>query len=167
MPALIMRLCLLRAGPEDLPYSPPLLLASFAAQIGVNAIVLKDQVETVTALFAASAYTFTLVALVHATLLFRGRGPRAAQTIAAVNFADALIGIFGWVAASLLGSLLPSGLAQLPFVIWFIAVFGHILRRALDLGVSLTLGLAILYFLSAGAITGALVALPPVTTGGN
>jgi hypothetical protein len=163
MPATLVRLCLLRAGPQDLPHSPLLLVVSFALQLGANVLALADRLAPGPALLAAGAYTLTLVALVHTTLLLRDRGQRAVQTLAAVNLVDALIGAAGWAAGAVLGALLPAGVIEVPFLVWFIAVLGHVLRHALDVRYGLGLGLAVLYFLFAGGMVGAFVELPPPT----
>jgi hypothetical protein len=159
--ALILRLCTLRANPQDLPYSLVLLALSIALQVLVNALALLDRVEAAQAFMAGAMYTMVLVALVHTTLMLRNQGGRAVQALSALNFADALIGLAGWLATAALGTLLPDWAIQLPMLVWFLAVFGHILHQALEIPRAFGVAAAVLYFLLAAAATGALVVIPP------
>jgi hypothetical protein len=158
--AIVLRLCTLRAGPQDLPHSLVLLVASIAVQVVVNALTLLGRLGASQAALAGAVYTLMLVALVHTTLMLRERGARAVQTLSALNLADALIGLVGWALAAALGAALPEAVLQIPLLVWFLAVFGHILRESLEIGRATAIALAVLYFLLAAGATGAFVEIP-------
>lgn len=158
---ILLRLCTLRAKPQDLPYAWWLFGISAGLQVAVNALGLLEVLSPSSAVVAAAAYTLMLIALVHATLLARGFGARAVQALTAVNFVDALIGFAGWSVDGLLGASVPEFARQLPFVLWFVAAFGHILRHALELRPIAAYPLALVYFVLAAGITGGMIGVPP------
>ena len=154
---LFARLLVLRANPQDLPAEPRLLAAALAAHVCADVLALIDTASWGQALFAAVLDTVLLVALAHTALLLRGFGARAPQTIAALAGAGALLSIVHW----LLSSAIPVAplVIGLPFLVWFLVVYAHILRHALSVAPAIAFGASLLYMIVSLGIAG--VALPP------
>ena len=132
----LLDVCLLRAGPQDLPYSRDFMILTMAASLGAGLLAVAILEETRFALLElVLTYLFT-VAFLYAVLSFRRLAGRFVQTASAVFGADALItlvALHALHAASDAGAERPvTGLAMLALGLWNLAVLGHILRHALD-----------------------------------
>jgi hypothetical protein len=135
----LLRICLLRANPQDLPTSSALtalaLLVYFAADIATA----LTMVPWDRALGAAAADTLLIVALALLALALRELLPRARQTLLALGGCGALLGVVSTVAGSLLPESASALYISVPALLWLLAVYGHILRHAL--GVPLAMGI--------------------------
>lgn len=151
MPDLLRRLwqlCLLRIGPQELPYSPALSrnLVVAALAIGlVNASVVDS--PTPELMFRALVTLGFLVAVPWALLHFRGGVSRLAQTVAALAgssllYALAFLPLTLWAtgssgAAAVAGeadaALIFLGWLGLLLTGWKLAINAHIWRHALEL----------------------------------
>lgn len=132
----LLDVCLLRAGPQDLPYSRDFMILTMAGSLGAGLLAVGILEETRFALLElVLTYLFT-VAFLYAVLSFRGFTGRFIQTASAVFGADAIITLVALPAlhaASGAGAERPvTGLAMLALGLWNLAVLGHILRHALD-----------------------------------
>lgn len=158
-------ICLFRAGPQDLPFSPSLALRLSALLLGLGVVgsviqgVAGDQL-----ILRIGLMLVFLVGPPWVLLRLRGHQPRFVQTLSALAGVGVLYNI---VALPLLlalagrGEALGSdpGLALVAWVLlaltlWRVLVAGHVWRHALDLrpgvGAMLALGLFIAQVLLAG-----------------
>jgi len=131
-PATLLKICLLRANPQDLPTSTGLTALALAAYYLADVATALMTVPLARALEAAAADTFVLVALVHAALNLRRLGARTRQTLTALAGGGALLaGV-----TVIIESLLPEGVSSVyvwaPSLLWLLAVYGHVLRHAFD-----------------------------------
>ena len=159
--ATLWRICLLRAGPQDLPYSPPLARTLVIVLVGLHLIAVqwldgKDGAMTL-ALFSLAL----LLGAPWLLLSWRDRAQRYAQTISAFAGAALIFNLILLPVQLIMGDLpapgsnvLPTGLQvasvffMLGLLAWSLSVSGHIWRHALDWpkagGVLLALGLFVL-----------------------
>lgn len=154
--SLLVGLCLLRVGPQDLPYSPRLsyLLVALAALLGAGYAAAVGIDGSAPRLLLSLLFLLLLPWLL---LGWRQRRPRYPQTLAALAGSDALFTTLflpvallaqsaGPVApqAELAPAQVALGWLVLALFGWKLLVNGHILRHALDLpqaiGVMLALG---------------------------
>jgi len=153
MNALLFRfwgLCLMRLGPQDLPYSIFLLLfctVSYAL-VGLG-VALLDQALPL-AIISTVVDTGLLLGLAWLGLWVRDRGARRVQTITALTGTGTLFGLLGWPLIAWLqqaGDNPPASLSLLllALIIWNIAVIGNILGHALDLTRWMGTAIALLY----------------------
>jgi hypothetical protein len=153
-------LLFLRANPQDLPYSRALLAAALLAHVAADTLGALDWLPLGSALAAGVLDTLLLVAIVHTLLMLRNLGNRAAQTLSALALAGAIIGIGAWGITGLVSERAPAWLAWLPFLIWYLAVFAHVLRQALEIPYPAALALGVLYFVLSSGVTGAFFGVP-------
>ena len=156
--ALVIDLCLLRRGPEDMPYSTALL--GLLIGVGVLLDVATGALlgETSDVLPRSLVSTGLVLALCWTALALRGLGNRYLQTASALLACSIVFSLlilpFAWLsgpAPSPPAQLTPTqvllGWAMLAIVVWNLVVNAHILRRALDapfvLGFALALAWAI------------------------
>jgi hypothetical protein len=161
----LLDVCLLRAGPQDLPYSPALARGLIVLQVGVNLLYAAstDMPQPVARIAVADG---VLLGVAWAVLAWRGRTPRAAQTISAL-FGCSLVFLLAlmpltWLALALtpdpaLAAAAQTAvdprrvvlsLAMLALLGWKMMVNGHVFRHAYDwphgAGILLALGLFML-----------------------
>lgn len=160
MLATFLRICLLRANPQDLPASNGLLASALLAHALADALSLWGMVEPRAALRAAVIDTVLLAALAHTALLLRNLGERARQTLAALAGCGALLTLLSHAAVTLAQPLVAPPVTALPFIAWFVLVYGHILRHALSIGFSLAAGFGLAYLLISVLVTSAFLPLP-------
>ena len=158
-------ICLFRAGPQDLPFSPALALRLSAVLVGLGVLgsVIQGVADDELALRIGLMLAF-LVGPPWLLLRLRGHAPRFVQTLSALAGVGVLYNI---VALPLLLALAgrrealgsDPGLALVAWVLlaltlWRVLVAGHVWRQALDLrpgvGAMLALGLFIAQVLLAG-----------------
>ncbi|MEO6696545.1 MAG: hypothetical protein ABIN45_00890 [Gammaproteobacteria bacterium] len=133
---LFMDMCLLRAGPQDLPTSPPLLTVSLFAYIATSIALGVATQSFGSAVLYGLADTLTLAVLTYSLLMVRRLPQRLTQTLSALAGTGAVIGLFA------LPLVLVQNAAQvllLLIMLWSLTVTGHILRHALN--VSLPMGI--------------------------
>jgi hypothetical protein len=131
-PVTLFNICLLRANPQDLPTSTALTALTLALYYLADFITALTLVPIGRALQAAAADTLLIGTLTYAALSLRQLKPRTRQTLMALAGGGAVLG----VVTTAIGSLLPQGtspfMISLPALLWLLAVYGHILRHALD-----------------------------------
>lgn len=131
-PLTVVNICLLRAAPQDLPTSSALsgiaVFCYYVADVGAAlAWVPLDR-----AWLAAAVDTLLLCALAQWALKLSRRPERTQQTLMALAGCGA---VFALVTASI-DAVVPGGASSLyvtlPALFWLLAVYGHILRHALE-----------------------------------
>ena len=155
-------ICRLKASPADLPASwllTGLAVGAYAAS-GWAAVRLEHPGSRGTA--AVAVDTGLLVALAWVALWIRERRPRFAQTLTALAGAGTFFNLLGLPVVAGLQAAGPQGdvllsLALLGLVVWNIAVFGDILRHALDLPAWAGAGIAVLYVYTSMRVVSALL----------
>lgn len=152
----ILELALLRAGPQDMPYSPT-LSRNLVGLTLVFGVVYAGVLEVAEAPSRLALSLGLLIGLPWLLLHWRGHGERYAQSLAALAGTDALFtALFlpiAWLAkqnmpaeagASLDQGQIAVGWLVLALFGWKLMINGNILRHAMDLphalGVLLALG---------------------------
>jgi hypothetical protein len=164
------QIALFREGPENLPDSRPLLIFALLAYALTGALVLissevaqamlaedPQQIQWGRVLFEESLLTcldiLALGVCTWAMLFYFGLQNRLRQTLTALAGVSAVLQALSWPAFMLLfyesvselwGLLL---LLLVVILLWSIAVYGHILSRAVSLSFGLGVALAVLYFI--------------------
>ncbi len=143
-------LCRLRAAPQDLPYSRPLMWLTLASYFIVGLGVSLVEQPAGPALVSALVDTALLTALAWVSLWILGKTRRFVQTLSALAGSGTLFGLMGWPLIALLQHV-PAGeptslsLLLLGLIVWNIVVIGHILRHALDMAMWASSGIALFY----------------------
>ncbi len=162
---------LLRADPQDLPPSFGLMALAVLAYVLTDVWTLLDTLSLWVSVQASVIDTLLLVALTHTALVLRNAANRTRQTLSALAGCGALLSLLAWSAVSLSGHLFsvgdasaaaefPSMLVAVPFLLWYIVVFGHILRHALSIPFPGGIALGMLFFILSVGISGALITSP-------
>lgn len=161
-----MNICLLRAGPQDVPSARIVPLLAGAIYILVGAGVALSNYPPGQALAWSALDTLLLGMLAHISLLWRGKRLRFPQTFSALAGSGALLSLCSWPVLLMLLRLpendpraaLPS-LLLVVGLIWSIVVIAHILRHALSSSYAAGLLLALLYVIISWNLSGLL--FPP------
>ena len=140
-----LNICLLRANPQDLPTSTSLLILALLAHFAVEMLTAFGKVPLWNAFFSSAASTLLLVAVIHTALLLRNLQVRVKQTLTALAGCGAGLILLAFLAISLLHTQLPLWLVGLPFLIWLLVVYGHILRHAFSISFGLAIAVSVLY----------------------
>ncbi len=153
--ATLLNVCLLRANPQDLPASNALVGLALAAHFLANVLTGLDETNVENALIAGAMDTLLLVALTHTGLMLRNLRERTRQTLVALAGAGALLAVAAWVVVTATGMVTEQAwIVWLPFLFWFLAVYGHILRHAFNVTLGVGLLLATGYVLLSLMVTG-------------
>jgi len=153
LPNLFFDICLLRAGPQDLPASNALLGVVLATHVVVGVILGLLSYSFINAIFYALVSTFIVVALTRIALLLRNYGGRFRQTLSGLAGTDVLLGLVAWpVTAWLYRADAEGGDIGGPFAVWLLlvawslVVTAHILRHALSVHYAIGFAVAVGYF---------------------
>jgi hypothetical protein len=141
----LARICTLKAGPQDLRYSPSLLLATVALSVLLSFGVMAGVEDSGASPGSVALQTLLGLAMPRALLQLRQRSGRFVQTASAV-FGTSLLLTVALLPALAVSPGPAAALWWLLIVLWSIAVLGHILAQALDLSRSPALAIALLYF---------------------
>ncbi|MEK7696705.1 MAG: hypothetical protein AAB346_01025 [Pseudomonadota bacterium] len=157
---IFLDLCLLRANPQDLPASNVLVGVALAGHFLINILTGFGEAGLENAAIAGAMDTLLLVALTHTGLMLRNLRERTRQTLTALASCGALLTFAAWGAVTLAETITAHAwVAWLPFLFWFLAVYGHILRNALNVSLGVGLALSAGYVLLSLLVTGPF--LPP------
>ena len=159
---------LLRANPQDLPPSSSLMALAVSAYVLTDVWTLVDTLSLWVSVQASVIDALLLVALTHTALVLRNAANRTRQTLSALAGCGALLSLLAWIAVSLAGYLFsvgdasaaaesPAQLVAVPFLLWYIVVFGHILRHALSIPFPGGIALGMLFFILSVGISSALI----------
>lgn len=156
-------ICLLRAGPQDLPVSRELLWLSAGAYTLVSFLLSYSGYPAGEALLVALLDLGLLIGFAVVLLYLRGRPERLNQTLTALAGSGALLGLISLplVHVLLTGQVsgeVPPFVAILWFLLygWSLLVVSHITRHALSISFPFALGIAIVYTLVAMEVIGIL-----------
>lgn len=150
-----LNLCLLRASPQDLPSSNRLLSIALIAHLSANVLTGLGETGIENAFLAGAMDTLLLVALTHTGLMVRNLRERTRQTLTALAGSGAVLAVLAWIVVTLAETVTTEAwIVWLPFLFWFLAVYGHILRHAFNTRVGVGLLLATGYVLLSLLVTG-------------
>jgi len=161
-------LCLLRAGPQDVPASRVLLVLVLCAYALVSFVLSLTGYPPQTAARMAGVDLLLLAVFAGVPLYLLDKTARIRQTLAALAGSGALLGIIALPVAHMLpaeqGADTPllAALAWLVLLGWSLLVMAHIMRHAMAVAFPIGLGVAVLYTLVATQVFGTLFA--PDTT---
>ncbi len=148
-------LVLLRAGPQDLPFSTGLMGAAIAATAIINLPIIQRFTPDTSALLQITLLAGYNLAFLAIALALTGKTPRLIQSATALFGADALISLVGLPVLLLMGrpdeASALGALAFLGLLVWNIAVVNHIFRAALEWATPLSLGLTLGYIFGGSA----------------
>jgi hypothetical protein len=133
---LYVDMCLLRAGPQDLPATQSVLTLSLLAYTATSIVLSVTTQSFGSAVVYGLADTLTLSALTYTLLMVRRLPQRLTQTLSALAGTGVVIGLFA-LPLVLIQNVPP--LLLLLITVWSLTVIGHILRHALN--VSLPMGI--------------------------
>lgn len=133
---LYVDICLLRAGPQDLPATQSVLTLSLLAYTATSIALTVTTQSFGSAVVYGLADTLTLAALTYTLLIVRRLPQRLTQTLSALAGTGVVIGLFA-LPLVLVQNAPP--LLLLLITVWSLTVIGHILRHALN--VSLPMGI--------------------------
>ncbi|KAF0191692.1 MAG: hypothetical protein FD165_1415 [Gammaproteobacteria bacterium] len=150
----VIDICLLRAGPQDLPGSSAVFGPTLAAYACTSWLVAAIELGGTNALWLAVADVVMLIVLVHFVLLVRNFPHRQLQTLTALMACGALFGAIGWIlllwrdgVGDEIEALVLPTLLLMTLTLWNLIVTGHILRHALSTSLFNGILLSILYML--------------------
>jgi len=156
-------ICLLRAGPQDLPASRELLGLSLASYTLASFLLSLPGYPLIAAGQLALADVSLLIVFGAMTLYLSGKMARLTQTLTALSGTGALLGLLALPVIQLLSSGQatgqPSLLASMLWLLlfgWNLVVVAHIMRHALSVNFPVATGIAMLYTLVAMQILNAL-----------
>lgn len=133
---LYVDICLLRAGPQDLPATQSMLALSLLAYTATSIAISVMTQSFGSAIVYGLADTLTLAALTYTLLMLRRLPQRLTQTLSALAGTGVVIGLFTLPLVLLQNVPL---LLLLLIMVWSLTVIGHILHHALN--VSLPMGI--------------------------
>ncbi len=144
----------LRANPQDLPSSSAWMFAALLAYGLMDVIGVLDTLTFSRALVAAAVDTFMLVAATQLALRWRHFENRFSQTLVALSGSGALLSFAAWSLATLMQDMLAPQWIWGLFMLWYILVFGHILRHSLSVSLAVGVALSLLYLILSMSVTG-------------
>ena len=154
IPRTVFHICLLRAGPQDLPASPTLLGLAFGACVFAIWMVSAPGLGAANAAWLAVTDIVIIVVLAHFALWVRNFPNRQVQTLTALFATGALFGLIGWpliqwreALGDQIEDIVRPTILLLVLTLWNLAVIGHILRHALSTSLFNGILLAILYMM--------------------
>ncbi len=156
-------LALLRRSPADLPDSATLLLVAAAAYAALSAVQSYMLFGT-DAIALRTLADLSLLALpLWLVLALARRAARFRQTLTALLGAGAVLAPFVLLLLALKGAaesshplLLLTWAGTVGVVVWYLFVFGHVLRAALDTGMFTGVAMALAYVIGSSALLSAL-----------
>jgi hypothetical protein len=157
-------ICLLRAGPQDLPASRELLGLAITSYTLVSFLLSVPGYPLATAGQMALVDATLLIVFAASLLYFIGKKARLYQTLTALAGTGTLLGLFALPVIQLLPQREEAGqqpplLASLLWLLlfgWSLLVVAHIMRHALSVKLPVAIGIAMLYSLVAILIVNAL-----------
>lgn len=152
------KICRFQLGPQDLPSSQSLMVATLLLYMLISLIIAGFELTPVMALFYAILDATLLLGMIRMMLWVRDLWPRYLQTTTALLGVGVL---FGFVAVPLMWWRLQYGdpmqafmpsLLILGLMVWNAAVVGHILRHALNTPFYVGIALSLLYIYASATV---------------
>ena len=161
--SVFLNICLLRAGPQDLPAASIVLGLATVANVVIGTLVALPNYTFGQALAWSAVDLLLLATVAHISLLWRGKRSRFPQTFSALAGSGALLSLLGWPLLLVLARL-PEGDANAAvpslllgaLLIWSIVVIAHIMRHALSSTYGVGVLLALLYVIVSWNLSGLL-----------
>jgi hypothetical protein len=162
---LIRDICLLRRGPQDLPYAPQLLVAVAAACVAVQlAVAIARSVPVGGVLVGALMWLMMTLGALHLILTVRNLRNRFVQAATALLGCALVFTLLSLPIALLVSDPPPTpqqmtplqlvlGLVSLPLLVWKIVVDAHVFRSSLDIPFVSGLVIALLWIFAAMALS--------------
>jgi len=164
---LFVAICLLRAGPQDLPISRTLLRLALGLYLLFAWLLAVPAYGQGRAVLVALLDAALLIVFVQVLLYLLSRSARIPQTLTAMAGSGSLLGLLAlplvlWgqpaqAEEQISGLLLY---AWLLLLVWNLLITGHILRHALSTSLGIGTGVALLYTLISMQIVSALFPYP-------
>jgi len=149
----ILEIALLRSGPQVLPSAPLLLVILAVAYVASSALLAASIAPDAARVAREVGFDLAVDCLgLWAILAAARRLARYPQTLAAVLGCSTLFNL-ALLPAVALAKVGPPALTALGAVLlwavlgWSVAVYGHVLRHALEIGYGLAVGIAVAYML--------------------
>ena len=143
-----INLCLLRAGPQDLPAAWLLFWLILPLSLMISALLVSADVGGLDKGFVAALLDLILMlSWIGLLLSFKHRSSRFLQTSTALLGCGTLLGALGLPLqmAAVSGGAPLAALSLILILVWSVVVVAHILRHALEVGLGLAMGLAFTY----------------------
>ena len=149
----LVDICLLRAGPQDLPYSPNLLVLSLIAYVVLGVQTASLGLPDVNPFIFSVIDLLALLFFAWFVLSLKGYYSRFNQTVIALSGSGIILGLLAWVLLawqlqatdsgreSLLASIL-----YLILIMWSLAINANIVRHALSITMAWAWGVSLAYF---------------------
>lgn len=141
-------MCLLRKGPQDVPYSLFVFWLSMVLYGFSGLLLLYMRLGWLDSMIQLSVEIVLILGFTGVMLTVSGRLSRFFQTASAMLGTDAIISFLG---LPVISSMMLGSMSSLPYyvsiglMIWHLFITGHIFRHALDKSYGFGLGLAFLY----------------------
>jgi hypothetical protein len=168
---LIVDICLLRAGPQDLPASSSLTVLAGLGYFFSSLLLFLVDARLPSALPAAGADTVLLCGFTWGMLQVRHYPERFKQTLSALAATGTLLGLCALPLIEAIVRAQAEGgdaagvlFGWLAMLLWSFAVFGHIVRHALSVPLSFGVGLGVLFAIISVVIIRMLI---PEVAGGS
>jgi len=171
---LIWDICCLRRGPQDLPYSPPLLAAIAAASFVYQLVIAASRGMPFGEVLIGALFALGLIlTALHVALAVRGLRSRFVQSATALLGCMLLFEVLRLPIELLMGTP-PATPAQitplqglltllsLPLLGWNVVVYAHVLRHSLNVSFLTGMTLSLLWIVAIIALIAA-VGAPPGT----
>jgi hypothetical protein len=149
-------LCLLRKGPQDMPFSSLLLVATGLLNVLVGVLMIVDVRNGVAGALGESLFdTGLMLTVLYFALQSQNRRARFVQAATALMGSGLLLGLLALplISWSRNADSGEAGLLLLALIIWSMVVMGHILRHTFEVGLGIGIGLAFAYTLLSWNLT--------------
>jgi len=156
LPTLFLRMWVLRAKPQDLPASKILTHMLLATFVLVSLASMFREFGLVRALVASLIDTALLVAPVVAMLAISGNSARGYQTVSAILGTSTLLVVTLVFLGMFISSPGSLDATELLVLVWYLLIFGHVLRQAVHLPVVLGATFAFIYVMVSNGLIRAL-----------
>ena len=160
---ILLNICLLRAGPQDLPASQTLLGLTMSSYVLISLLLSLPGYPAGTAILVAALDLGLLGAFAAALMYFFGKWARLQQTLTALTGTGTLLGLLALPVVHLLFQGQEenrlAGVAALFWLFlfgWSLLVVAHIIRHALSISFPYAIGISVLYTLLALQLMAAL-----------
>lgn len=134
--SLFWNICLLRAGPQDVPASRELLAVVLGLSVASNLIFVLGRTSPIEALVFVVSALGILLGLVYLLLAVFGYRERSLQTLTALGGSGLVLSVLAvpvlFLALLVPGSANPFAWLLLLLNVWGLVVIAHVLRHALS-----------------------------------